>query len=356
MKLSRALGGERRREVRPSTPPRCGWSRGRLILAAVLILVAAPPSSSRAADPTEDDLIRQGVEKRRQQQDEAALDLFRKAYAIEKSPKSAAQMGLAEIALGRWSDAEVHLEEALAGSSHAWIQKNRKTLESSLSNVRDHLGSLQVLGEPAGAEVVIEGEVRGTLPLEKPLRVRTGECRFDVRAKGYEPVSRSVQISAGDLTRETVNLSAVSAPEPTANGVQAPETTKTEPSPSGGPTTVEQGEAGIGQGRGRTLRITGLALAGAGVVVAGTGLVFGFLARARGQSDQNAAAFDPGSQSTGHTEATLQWIGYGAGAALVAGGVATYLIGRNRDASETAPKVSLLPLSGGLWIGVGGAL
>ena len=132
-------------------------------------------------------------------------------------------MGLAEVALGRWSDAETHLQEALAVSSNAWIQKNGKTLESSLSSVRDHLGSLQVLGEPAGAEVVIEGEVRGTLPMEKPLRVRAGECRFDVRAKGYESVSRSLQISPGDLTRETVKLSAVAAPEPTATGPQVPE-------------------------------------------------------------------------------------------------------------------------------------
>ena len=87
------------------------------------------------------------------------------------------------------------------------FKKTERGAGSSLSSVRDHVGSLQVLGEPAGAEVVIEGEVRGTFPIGKTLRVRAGECRFDVRAKGYESVSRSLQISPGDLTRETLKLS-----------------------------------------------------------------------------------------------------------------------------------------------------
>ena len=319
----------------------------------VLVLVAAPIATSHADELNEDDLIRQGVEKRRQQQDEAALELFRRAYGIDKSPRSAAQMGLAEIALGRWSDAEAHLEEALAASSQAWIQKNRKTLESSLSSVREHLGNLQVLGEPIGAEVVIEGEVRGTLPMEKPLRVRAGECRFDVRAKGYESASRTVQISPGDLTRETVKLSAVTAPEPTATASQVPEAPGVQVSPSSA--VGEPGEGAAEHG-GRSLRITGLAIAGAGAAIAGAGLVFGLLARAKGQSNQDALTFDPGADSSGQRYETLQWIGYGAGAALLAGGVTTYLIGRSRDQVETSPKVSLLPLSGGLWVGVGGAL
>ena len=102
-------------------------------------------------------------------------------------------MGLAEMALGRWPEAEAHLHEALAASSDTWVSKNAGTLKKALANVRQHLGSLQVLGGPSGAEVVVEGEVRGTLPMEQPIPVRAGECRFDVRAPGFEPITRTVQ-------------------------------------------------------------------------------------------------------------------------------------------------------------------
>ena len=56
---------------------------------------------------------------------------------------------------------------------------------------------------------------------------------------------------------------------------------------------------------GRSLRVTGLAIAGAGAAIAGAGLVFGLLARSKGESDQNALTFDPGAASTGQRYETL---------------------------------------------------
>jgi hypothetical protein len=75
--------------------------------------------------------------------------------------------------------------------------------------VGQHVGSLDVVGGPAGAEVVIEDEVRGRLPLERPIRTRAGDCRFLVRAPGHEPATRAVQIMPGELTREAVRLTAI---------------------------------------------------------------------------------------------------------------------------------------------------
>jgi hypothetical protein len=83
-------------------------------------------------------------------------------------------------------------------------------LQESLERVGRQLGDLEILGSPEGAAVVVEGEVRGRLPLEKPLRVRVGACRVDVRAPHFVSLTRSLEITAGALTRETVNLS----PEP----------------------------------------------------------------------------------------------------------------------------------------------
>src|SRR5260221_6790394 len=122
---------------------------------------------AQAADSAEEALIREGIEHRRRQEDAAALPLFQQAYELHHSPRSAAQVGLDEIALGRWIDADRHLEEALAAPSDPWIRKNRTILRQALDNVGRQLGELEILGSPEGAEISVEGEVRGTLPLAK---------------------------------------------------------------------------------------------------------------------------------------------------------------------------------------------
>jgi hypothetical protein len=185
----------------------------------VLIVVAATMlgsvNSTRAADSQEEALIRQGIEHRRRQDDAAALPLFQRAYELHHSPRSAAQIGLDEIALGRWIDAERHLQEAVAASSDPWIRKNQVVLLQSLERVRSQLGSLEILGSPVGAEVVVEGEVRGTLPLARPIRARIGPCRVDIRSPGHTPITRTFEITPTALTRETINLAAEpAAPAP----------------------------------------------------------------------------------------------------------------------------------------------
>jgi hypothetical protein len=310
-----------------------------------------------AAEATEDELIRQGVEKRRHQDDEAALEFFKKAYAIRRSPRSAGQMGLAEQALGRWPEAEVHLLEALSASSDSWISKNSGALKNALATVQQHLGSLQVMGGPFGAEVVLEGEVRATLPMEKPIRVRTGDCRFDVRASGYEPITRNVQISPDTLTRETVHLSlapVAASPEP-APGATPPEQPVTPPAQQPGP----EGEPASNGGK--TLRIVGLSLGAGGVAFVGAGVAFGVLAHSQAQTDSKAMTFDPASQSKGKTYQTLQYVGYGLGGALLVAGVVTYIIGYQRGDAEPAPQQtallpSIVPVAGGVVAGFAGSL
>jgi hypothetical protein len=329
--------------------------RWAILIVALWAVVGAVPV--QAAEANEDELIRQGVAKRRHQDDEAALELFTKAYAIRKSPRAAAQMGLAELALGRWPEAEGHIQEALAASSDPWITKNTASLKGALATVQGHLGSLQVLGGPSGAEVVLEGEVRGKLPMEQPIRVRTGDCRIDVRAPGYEALTRTVQISPEGLTRETVHLSPVApvatSHEPTPAG-PAPEQPAVPPvqpaTPEGEPASYD----------GHTLRIVGLSLGGAGVAFVGAGVAFGVLAHSQAQTDSQAPTFDPSNQSKGKTYQTLQYVGYGVGGALLAAGVVTYIVGYQRGQAEPATQTALLPsivpVSGGLIAGLVGSL
>lgn len=308
--------------------------------ALALVAWASIGGFARAADPTEDDLIRKGVEARKRQEDAGALELFSKAYALHHSPRAAAQMGLAEIALGRWVDAEAHLEEALAASADAWVKKNTKTLSESLDQAQREIGALEILGPP-GAEVIIGTSVKKTLPLAKPIHVRAGDVRFELHAPGYNGESHTVRVVAGQLTRETVDLTPLRPPTdaPSASAGTSPVVARPgTPGPQPAPPPASSGGG---------LRLAGGILSGAGVLAVGAGLTFGLKARAAGQSDSQATTFDQAADRTGHRYQLLEWVGYGVGAALIAGGAAVYIIGGRAREGAPAVSVSFLPIGGG---------
>lgn len=316
---------------------------------AFLACALGATSTAVAADQTEDELNRQGVEARKREDDSAALEYFRKAYALHHSPRGAAQMGLAEIALGRWADAETHLQEALASPNDPWIQKNHQVLRASLERVQDQFGTLQVLGGPAGAEVVVEGRVVGELPMRKGARVRTGECRFEVRAPGHSNVVRTVAIEAGVPRRETVELS----PSP-AGSNSGPAVPLGEPRPPLASATLpnEQpppppSDPASGTNHAR-LRTIGIVLGAAGLAAVGGGIAFGMAAKSQGTNNsQSGNTFDPNADSSGKSYQTLQYVGLGVGAALLVAGTVTFLLGLQSDEPQQTAHVGIAPLPSG---------
>jgi hypothetical protein len=165
----------------------------------------AGAASAAEPDPVEA-AIHRGVELRRRGDDAQALQEFTKAYDASRSPKALAQIGLAEQALGRWVAAETHLLGSLDAKGEPWIEKNRPALQSAVETVSKHLGSLEVLGSPAGAEVRIQGNPAAHLPMDKPLRVPAGDVVVEVRQAGYRPITRTVNVEAGYIARETIDL------------------------------------------------------------------------------------------------------------------------------------------------------
>jgi hypothetical protein len=149
-------------------------------------------------------LIRQGVALRMKKQDERALPLFQQAYDRARTPRTAGQLGLAEMALGYWTDAERHLVEALESPDHPWIAKNRATLDGTLAQARAQIGELVVTGSPAGASVTVNGRDAGRLPLVSALRVNKGVVEVQVRAPGYVDGTRRTRVSG--LERQSVSL------------------------------------------------------------------------------------------------------------------------------------------------------
>lgn len=312
-----------------------------LVVAMASLLAQAPVQVP--TQENEDALVREGVEKRRHGDDAAALALFQRAWAVAHGPRALAQVGLAEMALGQWPEAEAHLAAAL-GAPDEWIARNRPTLATSLGKVREHLGDLDVIGSPAGAEIVCDGRMRGKLPLAAPLRLPVGEVRFEVRAPGHVAVIRLARVPPGGLARERVDLAPAAAPLPL-------------PSPSPGATAA--GVVGAAAPGGwapspRALRVAGLGAAGLGAAALVTSLVFGVRARdadtasrANGHCTANDCdAAGLALRDEAFARARVATVAFVAGAVLAGGGVALVLVGRRRE-QRIGARLSAAAMAGG---------
>lgn len=197
------------------------WVAAGVMLAALMVTTAARAQTRCPAQARVEALERQGVAERTAHRDGAALALFQQAYELCHGARALARIGLAEKALGRWREAEEHLAAALEFRRDMFIGRNRAALTGELESVRDHLGELVLLGAGPTAEVWIGEERVGTWPTETPLRVAAGTVTVSVRATGYVTVTRTVQVIAREVARESISL-ARETPPPEVRPAAAP--------------------------------------------------------------------------------------------------------------------------------------
>lgn len=186
--------------------------------------VAHAQSEAPDENPEADGFVAEGIELRARGKDNEALRAFQRAAAI--APDSVrVQVHLATVhqALGHWLLADEYLSGALARQSHPYVNRHRQVLEDAKRVIDANIGRLEVEGEPAGAEVRLNGRLLGTLPLSGPVRSTVGSFRLEVRREGHYPVQRPIVITGGGLVRESVHLEPLPANESwRAVGVAAP--------------------------------------------------------------------------------------------------------------------------------------
>jgi hypothetical protein len=190
----------------------------RALVAAVMVLSLGRAARAQTAEPEAEH--QRGVALRNEHRDAEALEVFRGLYERTGEVRALARMALAEAALARWVEAEVHLLRALS-TSDAWVAQNRASLDAGLATVRQHVGALTVHANVAGAEVFIAGQRAAVVPFERPLRVAAGTLDVEIRAPQHTAAHRTVTVRAGvDVTALDVELAA--APPEAAPPVVVP--------------------------------------------------------------------------------------------------------------------------------------
>jgi hypothetical protein len=347
--------------------------RRHLIVALVQIaLVGGAAARAWCADPQA--LVERGLELRRTHRDAEALKLFQEAYEIERTPRILIQIGLAQQALGRWGPADRHLRQSLESIDDPWIRKNRATIEASLKAIKRHIAHLDVTGTPVGAEVRVDGELVGRLPLDKPIAVAAGDVAIELRASGYLSIVRATTVPVGTLVRESFDLQSTSpAVEPERSALsRSPATSDPSPrvaaagasgggdaaaigaergaaaapgSPASPPRSLDSPPEGPGSSAGRLRSIVVWGAAGLALVTLAVAIVehiswqnkvssFETMGCDRALPQRGGAACEP-LFDDGQRARTLAFVGYGLTAGLVATAAIVHLTAQ-KPAAEPA--------------------
>ena len=187
---------------------------------AILMTLTLSGVAHAQEDESPEALTERALALRAEDREEEAHPLLVRAFEASGTPRARAQLALSHQALAHWREAYEGLTLALA-TDDPWIAERREPLETALATVRAHVALLTVIGEPAGAEVLLDAEPRGSLPLPGSLAVEPGTVSLELRMQGRAPEVRVLVLEAGETHTERVSLAAGTASTPSGGGSSA---------------------------------------------------------------------------------------------------------------------------------------
>jgi len=153
---------------------------------------APPPVSATGPEPTlaEGDRLRAIGDLR------GALRIFRALLARGPSAPLGLRVAETEDALFRHGPAYDAYAELLLRHTSELQPQVRERVEQRLIELSQTTGVITLVGTPPGTEVRVDGEMVGTIPLPRPLRLTRGDRRVDLFKQDFEIRSLSVLVSA----------------------------------------------------------------------------------------------------------------------------------------------------------------
>ena len=302
------------------------------------------------------ELLVEGVDLLKHAQYESALERFDAAYALVPSPNIHYDRALACVGLQRSAAALEEFETFLDEATHP-PSGTREEAQRHVTDLRARVAWLDPNMVPSGAEIIVDGNRRGTTPLARWIYLDPGRHEISIRVSGVAAVIREpVNARAGEAVEVTMDLdpSAPTIAAETRAAAMSPAVRLNFAGETPPPAASKPWLSSTGARNGAILAMAG------GVVLLGAGLTFGLLAQRAGDSLTNAsrsatptkpAVLDPQTQNSGKADQRLETILVGAGAVALTGGILLYALNRHRAAGSSASVKSIPARAGYALIG-----
>jgi hypothetical protein len=291
-----------------------------MIIAAIalgaLLAQATPPSKADLVEAHR--RFQRGTELYEENNLAGALAEFRRAHALAPNYKVLYNIGQLCMLMQDNPCAYTSLSRYLDQGGTDVPAKRRDEVQRDLARLQSRVAKLRIFADKPGAEVTVDDVAVGTTPLSEPVLVGAGRPRIRVELGGYPPVTRVVEVAGMETASVRIRLA---APPPAVidRDAMAPG-----PGPAARPpqvvTTVPPPPAASGGGG---MKTTGIVLGVLGLAAVGGGVFSSLQVRSLAGEIDNArlGELDPAKLDSHETKArryqTLQWVGYGAGAAAL---------------------------------------
>jgi len=193
---------------RPMTACRCSMLVFAALLACALPARAQAPSASApaqeplpAADPRLEQakqLFRQGTTLLQSGDHQRALEYYMASRAIVPSVPNTLNAAICLDRLGRYDEALELYEELLTKFQEQVTDEIRREVAPAMAALRRRVASLDVSANVEGT-LIVDGRMRGKLPLLAPVRVIPGTHQVRVVKDGYETFEQAVTCKAGEV-------------------------------------------------------------------------------------------------------------------------------------------------------------
>lgn len=300
-------------------------------LAGARVSYAQPSDDPRKAQA--EALLQDGIRLEQAGKKDEALKKFQQAYATYPSPNALYNLAQAERAAQRSAEALRHFRTCL--KSPLLAPANVPPAKDAIAELEPKTGRVDIATDD-GAEVVVDGvKIDGRAPFADPIDVSVGQHVIDVR-HGDKTASRMVNIGAAQVIHIDIAITVTTAPPSPHGPGENVEPPKTEtravafPPPTGA-----------------------IILGGLGIVGLGVGIGFGAESsskRSTYDNDQCTSVRNPACadlKSSGQQGATISWISYVAGGALLAGGVVWWVVAPRTRTVNVGLTPSVSPTGSG---------
>jgi hypothetical protein len=146
---------------------------------------------------------------------ETALLEFDRSFALHPSRSALFNRGMCQKALHRYLEAVRSFERWQAEYGDGAPEAEREAVGEALAELRQFLGAIRIVVEPAGAIIAVDGLEVGTAPLAVPVQVGAGRHVVEVTLGGHQPVRREVTVA----TLERIELAIALEPQAPAVAV-----------------------------------------------------------------------------------------------------------------------------------------
>ena len=203
-----------------------------LLLVAASLTVQAQ-TSNRDEEPAELEeahaRFKQGLQLYDEDSYQAALIEFQRAYDLAPVFRILYNIAQVQYQLQDYAAALRSFEKYLQDGGTRIATARRTEVQKDIDSLRARVGFLSISASVSGAEILVDGVLVGREPLTEPVAVNVGSRRLTSRLDGFVPMTKLVEVEAGDSL--SLRLELVEEEPPVLESVPVVEPSRPAPKP-----------------------------------------------------------------------------------------------------------------------------